>query len=217
MVLCFFHHTAELFFIEQGRDLAKQLAAGFVFLFAVTKKLHKLIELNNCFVVAGFRFIQRHIYNEDDFLSEMIECDNFIKEHQVNILKCLGIFYITFDGRLAVGEIIIGEVSDKAACKGREIIETGTFIIGKNLAEIVRWVIRLNLETADLHFSINASDLHFWVKSEESVTSPSFICLGGFQHIAMSGYIFQYFHRFNGCCEVGKNFTANWNHIIFCG
>ena len=36
-----------------------------------------------------------------------------LKEHQINILKRLSIFHITFDGRLAVGEIIIGEVSDK--------------------------------------------------------------------------------------------------------
>ena len=147
----------------------------------------------------------------------MIECDNFIKEHQVNILKCLGIFYITFDGRLAVGEIIIGEVSDKAACKGREIIETGTFIIGKDLTKVIGWVVCFDLEIADLHFAVHTGDLHFRIKAKECISSPSFICLCGFQHIAVCRYIFQYLHRFNGCCEVGKNFTAYRKHIIFCG
>ena len=214
MVLCLFDHAAELLFVKQRRNISKQLAARFIFLFAVAEKLCELTKFHNGLVVAGFRFNQRHIYNENDFLSEMIECDNFIKEHQINILKCFGIFHITFDCRLAVSKIIIGKVSHKTACKGREIVKTGTLIIGKNLAEIVRWIICLNLETADLHFSINASDLHFRVKSEKGVVSPVFICLCGFQHIAMRGYIFQYLHRLNGCSEVGKNFKANRQYVI---
>ena len=100
-----------------------------------------------------------------------------LKEHQINILKRLSIFHITFDGRLAVGEIIIGEVSDKTACKGRKIIETGASVTGKNLAEIAGRAIRLDLEIANLHLAVNASDLHFGIKSKEGIPSPGFICL----------------------------------------
>ena len=177
MALCLLNHAAELLFVKQRRNIAKQFAARFILFFAVAEKLCELTEFHNRFVITGFRLIQRHIYDENNFLPEMIKCDHFIKEHQINILKRLSVFHITFDGRLAVGEIIIGEVSDKTACKGRKIIETGAFVTGKNLAEIAGRAIRLDLEIANLHLAVNASDLHFGIKSKEGIPSPGFICL----------------------------------------
>ena len=85
MALCLLNHAAELLFVKQRRNIAKQFAARFILFFAVAEKLCELTEFHNRFVITGFQLIQRHIYDENNFLPEMIKCDYFIKEHQINI------------------------------------------------------------------------------------------------------------------------------------
>ena len=43
------------------------------------------------------------------------------------------------------------------------------------------------------HFPVNAGDLQLRVEAEEGIASPGFVCLCGFQQIAMGGYIFRIF------------------------
>ena len=106
-MLCLFNHAAELLPVEQRRDLSKQLSAVFNFLFAVPEELCKLFKLHNRFVIAGLHIVKRHIYHEDDLLSEIVKGNDPVKEHKVDVLKSFGVLHVTPHRRLAVAEIII--------------------------------------------------------------------------------------------------------------
>lgn len=104
VMLCFFYHRAELFFCEQRLHLAAELPAFFFLLGTVTEQIGKLPEFHHRFVVSDFRIAERHIDNENDFLSDMIKCDDLVKKYQVNILAGFGILGIAAHSRLGVAE-----------------------------------------------------------------------------------------------------------------
>ena len=53
----------------------------------------------------------------------MVECDNLVKKHKVNILEIAVVLCVELNPRLAVFDIIISEISDKSAAESRQIVE----------------------------------------------------------------------------------------------
>ena len=87
MMLCLLHHVTERFFLKQRRYLAEKPSAGLVFLLAVSQQINQPFQFQRRPVIADFHILQRHIYNENDLLSEMIKGNHFIKQHHIHIFK----------------------------------------------------------------------------------------------------------------------------------
>ena len=90
------------------------------------QQFRKLSELQHRLVVAGLRLVQGHIDHKNELLPEMVKGDDLVKEHQVKIPKFLPVLYLRPDGRLAVPQIVIGEVSHKMCIRDRLDSSCGT-------------------------------------------------------------------------------------------
>ena len=175
MVLCFFHHCAELLLIKQGCDLTCQPSGGFTLLSAVFQKIAELGKLHDRLVVADLCVIERHIDDENNFLPKVIKGDYLIKQHQIDVLEVLGILGVTFHARFAVGKIVIGKIADQATREGRQIIKTWAFIAAEDLSEVCGRIICFDLQAAEPHFPFYAGDLHLRLKAEKGIPSPCFV------------------------------------------
>ena len=85
ILLCFFHHPTVGVPVEKRRHLAGQMAAGLLFLLPVPEEGGHLLKLHHRPVVAGLRFVQTHVGDEDDFLAEVIECDDLVEARQAKL------------------------------------------------------------------------------------------------------------------------------------
>ena len=74
----------------------------------------------------------------------MIKSDHLVKKHQIHVLKPLRVAGIQTQGRLGVFQIVVGEISDKAAGKGRKVGKPGAFVFLDYLTDIVSWIPGLN-------------------------------------------------------------------------
>ena len=138
-------------------------------------------------VIARFRIRKRHIDNQDDLLPKVVKGNDFVKKHQIHILKRFGVQRIPPDRRFAVFEVIIGEIPDKTAGKGWKIGKARAFVLIKNLTEVIGGMIGFQGDVSDVHLAVKTTDLQLRVKAQKSVASPSFIFGDGFQKIAVKG------------------------------
>lgn len=79
----------------------------FLLLFAGFEERDELLKLKLCLVVADLDVAERHVDDEHDLLPHMIEGDDLVKEHQIDILEAVLVLLATADARLAVFEIIV--------------------------------------------------------------------------------------------------------------
>ena len=177
MALCLLNHAAELFPAKQRRHLPGKPSSRFLFLCAVTEKICKLLDFHYRFIVAGFYIGEPHIHDQDDLLPDVIKGNNLVKQHQVNIFESFCILHTAAHGRFAVSQIIVRKISYEPSRKGRKIVKTGTPIIGKDLTQIIRRLIRFYLQIARFHLAVNAGDLHLRIKSQERIPPPFIIRL----------------------------------------
>ena len=162
---CPFYHSAELFFTEQFSNFTLQLSTCFPCLFAISEQIGKLPQLHNCFVISGLHIHKRHIDNKNNFLSDMIKCYYFIKQHQIHILKIFSIFHSTFCCRFTVSHIVVGKISDKTSRKGWKVFKSGAFILCKNFSEIIGGMFRFQFYISDFHFPMGAGNFQLWIKT----------------------------------------------------
>ena len=181
------------------------------------QQFRKLSELQHRLVVAGLRLVQGHIDHKNELLPEMVKGDDLVKEHQVKIPKFLPVLYLRPDGRLAVPQIVIGEVSHKPAGEGREMVKTGAFVLLQDLTQVSGRVRRWEVQASGPHLPVPAGDLQTGVKAQEGVASPGLMAGRGLQHITVSGDLLQDAHGFYGRGEVRQDLAAHWKHPVSSG
>ena len=121
----------------------------------------------------------------------MVEGDNLVEEHQVNVLEIFGIVRVIFERRLAVANVVVGEIADQSAGKGRQIFKARAFIIRQNFANARAGIVRLESLVVDFHDALRAGYAKFRVVAKEGVMPPFFVLGDGFENVAMRGNIFQ--------------------------
>ena len=177
----------------------------------------KLSELQNRLVVAGLRLVQGHIDHKNELLPEMVKGDDLVKEHQVKIPKFLPVLYLRPDGRLAVPQIVIGEVSHKPAGEGREMVKAGAFVLLQDLTQVSGRVRRWEVQASGPHLPVPAGDLQTGVKAQEGVAAPGLMAGRGLQHITVSGDLLQDAHGFYGRGKVRQDLAAHRKHPVSSG
>ena len=100
IVLCLFDHFAVGLFAEERCQFAGHAAFGLCGFLAVLHELCHLCKPAQRLVIFGFRFIEPHIRNEDQLLPEVIERDDLIEQHQIEILEMCVVFLCGADARL---------------------------------------------------------------------------------------------------------------------
>ena len=74
---------------------------------AVFKDISHLTDLKLCLVVAGLAFLKAHVCDEDYLLTEVVKCDDLVKEHEVNVLEVFSIFGIYPQCLFPVGKEVV--------------------------------------------------------------------------------------------------------------
>ena len=123
MSLSLFHHIAVLLLAEKCCDLACEPSCGLLYALAVSEEVSHMLKLQLSLVVACLSLFQSHVGDEDKLLTEIVEGDDLVKEHEVNVLEVLRIAYIGAEGLFRIGEEIVGEISCQTACEGGKIVE----------------------------------------------------------------------------------------------
>ena len=146
---------------------------------------------SHSFVIVRFQRIrlQRHVHDQHDLLPQVVKCDHLIEQHQVYVLEVFGVLCRGTGFGFAVAEVIIGEISHKAAGEGGQVCKARAFILRQNFPQRLRGVLRFKCEFSGLHAAVLACDLHFRVKAEKGVAAPLLTGLGTFQQIAVGGDI----------------------------
>ena len=88
-----------------------------------------MLQLRDRLIVADLDIVELHVDNEDNLLSDVVEGNDLVKEHQVDVLERLAVLDLTSHARLAVAEVVIGEVADQTARKGRQLGKAGAFVV----------------------------------------------------------------------------------------
>ena len=211
------HHSAEVLPAEQRRHRAQEPPGTVLLLCSGPQQLHKLSELQHRLVVAGLRLVQGHIDHENELLPQMVKGNDLVKEHQIKIPKFLAVLHLRPDGRLAVPQIVIGEVSHKPAGEGREMVKAGAFVLLQDLTQVSGWVRRWEVKASGPHLPVPAGDLKTGIKAQEGVASPGLMAGCGLQHIAVGGNLLQDAHGFYGRGEVRQDLTAHRQHPVSSG
>ena len=128
VVLGGFDHRAELLFGEERCDFAEEPPRRFLLLFAGFEERDELLKLELCLVVADLDVAERHVDDEHDLLPHMVEGDDLVKEHQIDILEAVLVLLAAADARLAVFEIIVRKIPHEPAGEGGEVVEAGASV-----------------------------------------------------------------------------------------
>ncbi len=208
------HHVAVTVLVEQGTYIAKESAARFLFLFAVLQKVCQLLQFEFCLVVPGFRVIERHVADEDDLLAEVVECDDFVKQHEVDIFELFAVLHVHANLRFTVAEEVVGEVADEAAGEGRQVVEGRALVVGEDLPDVRRRVLRAHVDVPDLHVAAAAGDFQFRVEPEERVPAPLRPVLHGLEQIAVARDVLEFLHDFDGRAEVRQDLAAHRQDFV---
>ncbi len=101
-MLCLLDHRAVLLFVEQGLNLTLQDPRCLLLRGSVAKERFEVLELHLRPLVLGLRIGKVDVDDENDLLSHVVEADDLVKEHQVDVLEVLGVFCVKMEGRLRV-------------------------------------------------------------------------------------------------------------------
>ena len=104
----------------QGRDVGPFAAAD--------EPLH-LFQLQQRLLIMLVRSVKPYVGNQEDSLLQMVEDDDLIEQKQVEIQYIFIVVSLQMQRRLGVLDIIVGDVSDKAAGKGRKAVDAGRRVV----------------------------------------------------------------------------------------
>ena len=151
VMLCLLHHVTVAFPVKQGRKVSQQMPGRFLLGDAGLLQRRHALQFHHCLVVPGFRILQRHIGNEDDLLPEVVKGDYLIEQHQIHVLEILRVPGLQIHGRLCILQKVVGEVSHQSAGKGRQLRQSGAFILCKDLSQLLCRMLRFDPHISDLH------------------------------------------------------------------
>ena len=118
MVLGMLDHTGKFCFIVRGSELRLEVERLEDGTRPALQEGHHFLDLAPGPFVGGFKVIGPDACDEDELLLVRIKDDEFVKEHEVDVLEIRILSVVQLERRLCVLDIVIGEIADKAACEG---------------------------------------------------------------------------------------------------
>ena len=102
MMLGFFYHAAVGIFIKERTEIGSAVARRVLCRRAVLDELRHIFQGKLRTVVFRFQMRQVDVYNENDFLTEIIKSNDLVKKHQIHIPEPFRILRIQMQGRLGI-------------------------------------------------------------------------------------------------------------------
>ena len=207
-------HRAVSGLVEQRRDLAQQMPRCLAALLTVAEQVGHAFELQRGLVVVRLHLVQRHIGDQDDLLPQVVKGDDLVKQHQIYIFEILGVLRLGAGFRLAVTEVIVGEVADQTSCKRRQTGQARAFVPGEDVPQDAGRVVGLQGHIPGAQSTVDARYLHLGVVAQKGVAPPLFVGLGGFQQVAVRRNIFKHLHRLDRCADIREDLAADGRDLV---
>ena len=191
---------------------------------SVSDQLCHLCKLHFGFLVRIFQITGHHSGDQKYLLSVMVKRDNLVKKHEIHVPEIFYCFIGKLKLRLAVFNVIVGEISYQTASECRHFFEYRALVFFQDLSNCFSRMLYLLLRflfgsvfmnLTDLKISIRTGDLHRWFISQEGIPSPHLCLAGTFQQVTVSAGCAKSPHHFYGCITVGIQLSAYGNAPVF--
>ena len=168
-------------------------------------------------VVFCFQVFAADLADEEDLLAQIVESDDLVEEHEVDVLEPFRIDSVQVQGRFRVLDIVVGPVAHKAARKGGQVVQLGTLVIRRNLADHFTGMVDLHPHgrtARDSHRAIHTGQFQLGVVAQEGVAAPLFAVFHRFQKEHVAADVLQFAQQFDGRDAVGIHFAAHGDGLI---
>ena len=184
-----------------------------MFWLTVENELLHTANLKTGHVVLLIDVIKRDVRDEENLLELIIEGDDLVEQHQIEVVETIAVFCIETERRLGVFDVVVGKVSDKTACEWRETVYFGTFMCCKQLPYVIFRMPGLNCDITEFQLSIEAGDDSFRVIAEEGVPAELLISGHGLQHVDVARNITEDAQHLDRCADIGEESTVD--RVVF--
>ena len=214
VVLRFLHHCAVLLLVEQLAKLRCKLSVGNISGLAVPDELFHFSKFLFSLCVFAVDILRGNVGYQHYLLVDIIERDNLIEKHQVNVLEVLLVLCVEVQRRLAVLDVVVREVPHQPACERRKSLQLGAAVPGHQLPDVVcRVGLPRGFHRAAEHvlygeFTVDAGYLQLRVISKERVTSPFFLVLYALENVNVTAHCTKLFEHLYRRCEVREDLAA---------
>lgn len=181
------------------------------------------LDLGKLFSGAGIRsldVISPHARDEDDLLAVIVEADNLIEQHQVNVKEILMVQIGATQRGLCVLDVVVGEIAYQATGKRGETLHLRALVLSNNLTNRIARMLNLARLRADLgtfyvapdgKLAVQARELKRRVEAQERVAAPTLIGLSAFQQKAVVACRTQRAQSFDSGNAIGKKLVLHRN------
>ena len=129
VILALFDHLAIFFFIEQGFEIALELQRYVRCLLAFADEAFHALHFQESPIIIFFDRVEADVDDEVNLLFQVIEDDDLVEQHEVEVVEAIVIDGVEFQRRFGVFDEIIGKVADQSACKGRQVRKARCLVI----------------------------------------------------------------------------------------
>ena len=160
--------------------------------------------------------VYAYIYNDTDFLFQMIICNDFVKQHQVIIVKFA---FFNVQCRFCIANHRIRKMTDKTSGKRRKAFQSRRAITFHNVTNHLKGIICLYFRCLPMllyryHFVL-AGNSHDRVISHERIATPLLTAFYTFQQIITFTQSSQLPKKPNWSNNICINLFAHRHNIVF--
>ena len=197
-MLCALDHAGELCLRKAWRELGLQRQGGEVGSGATGQQVDHPIAGTLRLCISGFDAVRVGKVDAGDdleLLLKVVEHDDLVEQHQVDIAEVAIGQLALAQARFGVLDVVVSEVSDKAAGKRRHARHGGAGVAGKHIADGVAGMLDVPLIGAhkfalcaftNAKQAVCAGQLHGGVAAKERIAPPGAPLLGAFEQKAMA-------------------------------
>ena len=200
VVLRALDHAGELRLRKARRELGLQRQGGEVGTGTAGQKVDHPVAGILRLCVGGFDAVgvgEVRAGDDLELLLKVVEHDDLVEQHQVDIAEVAVVQLVLAQARLGVFDVVVSEVSDKAAGERRHARHGGAGVAGMHVADGVAGMLDVPLDgahrfalcaLADAEQAVCAGQLHGWVAAKERIAPPGAPLLGAFEQKAVAAY-----------------------------
>ena len=166
------HHVAVARLVEElvgRRGEAAGLVGGH---FAVLEQSLHFVEIAQGLTVAGLALAQVGVDDEQDLLLVVVEDDDLVEEHEVDVLEAFGVFGVQAQGGFGILQVVVAEVAHQAAGEGRQAVHARQAVGVEQLADVVVGAAGVDLQGAGFQMAVHAGEPQLGLVAQEGVAAP---------------------------------------------
>lgn len=186
--LCLFYDVAIGFLGKKRLEFAFYMQRlRFSFLSCPQELFHHIQRHDGAIIILRCR-IETDVDDEVNFLLQMIEYDDLVEQHEVEIVEAVVIGCLEMQCRFCIFDEIVRKISDETACKGWHACNLRCLVVMQDLRDIfLRMVARKGdfRPRLDMDDTILAIQAHLRIITDERIPAPALCVFHAFQEITV--------------------------------